>query len=224
MGPVVISFLGIRSPTCDLTPAAAAAAREPPLRCEPRGYVLQELEAAFRLFDWKAYNERFDVSIDALRAVCTSYRSRWSNCKVWAACGQAFVTPAPPPRTLRSLQVPWGAKEAIGGMVAWGAAFVGVGLLFIPVVRSMAGPEGFSGLTAGDKSTFALANQVWQAAHGACVLCTCPALPRSARRPCSCLPTIVALGSPALGPAMPRRVSSYVILWPLAACRWWRRR
>lgn len=57
-------------------------------------------------------------------------------------------------------QVPWGAKETVLGMVAWSAAFVGVGLAFIPVLRAVAGPDGFSGLTATDKSVFALVNQV----------------------------------------------------------------
>lgn len=61
---------------------------------------------------------------------------------------------------LHALQVPWGGKETALGMVAWCAAFLGVGLLFVPLVRSMAGPEGFSGLSAADKSEFALVNQV----------------------------------------------------------------
>ena len=45
-------------------------------------------------------------------------------------------------------------------MVAWCAAFLGVGLLFVPAVRAVAGPGGFAGLSAADKSLFALLNQV----------------------------------------------------------------
>lgn len=55
--------------------------------------------------------------------------------------------------------MPWGAKETAFGMVAWCAAFLGVGLLFVPAVRAVAGPGGFGGLSAGDKSVFALLNQ-----------------------------------------------------------------
>lgn len=55
--------------------------------------------------------------------------------------------------------MPWGAKETVLGMVAWSAAFVGVGLAFIPVLRAVAGPDGFAGLSAADKSVFALLNQ-----------------------------------------------------------------
>lgn len=62
------------------------------------------------------------------------------------------------------MQVPWGGKEVVLGMAAWCAAFVGVGLAFIPVVRAMAGADGFSGLSATDKSVFALANQVAETA------------------------------------------------------------
>lgn len=58
------------------------------------------------------------------------------------------------------LQVPWGAKETVFGMVAWCAGFLGVGLAFIPVAAALAGPAGFSALTASGKSGFALANQV----------------------------------------------------------------
>lgn len=76
----------------------------------------EELEKAYRVFDWKAYNEPFDV--------------------------------------------PWGAKETVFGMVAWCAGFLGVGLAFIPVAAALAGPAGFSALTASGKSGFALANQV----------------------------------------------------------------
>lgn len=56
--------------------------------------------------------------------------------------------------------MPWGAKETALGMVAWSAAFVGVGLAFIPVLKAVAGPDGFAGLSASDKSVFALLNQV----------------------------------------------------------------
>lgn len=45
-------------------------------------------------------------------------------------------------------------------MVGWSAAFAGVGLAFIPVLAAIAGPKGFSGLSAADKSLFALVNQV----------------------------------------------------------------
>lgn len=39
------------------------------------------------------------------------------------------------------VQVPWGAKEVVLGMVGWGITFLLVGLAFIPVARSMAGTE-----------------------------------------------------------------------------------
>lgn len=93
---------------------------EPPAQLTSSQEGPEELETAFRIFDWKAYNEKFDV--------------------------------------------PWGGKEVVLGMAAWCAAFVGVGLAFIPVVRAMAGADGFSGLSATDKSVFALANQVAETA------------------------------------------------------------
>ena len=46
------------------------------------------------------------------------------------------------------------------GMVAWIAAFTAVGLAFLPAVALLSGSGGFAGLTAGQKSLFALANQV----------------------------------------------------------------
>lgn len=61
-------------------------------------------------------------------------------------------------------QVPWGGRETAFGMVAWVASFLAVGLLFVPVVKSLAGPEGFAGLSAGDKGQFALANQIVETA------------------------------------------------------------
>lgn len=61
---------------------------------------------------------------------------------------------------LLRMQVPWGGKETALGMVAWVAAFGGVGLAFIPVLSAVAGPKGFSALSATDKSVFALVNQV----------------------------------------------------------------
>ena len=45
-------------------------------------------------------------------------------------------------------------------MVAWVAAFGGVGLAFIPIVAALAGPKGFAGLSATDRSLAALVNQV----------------------------------------------------------------
>jgi hypothetical protein len=59
--------------------------------------------------------------------------------------------------------VPWGGKETALGMVAWCAAFVGVGLAFIPLVGAVTGSKGgFGGLSAADKSAFALLNQVME--------------------------------------------------------------
>lgn len=72
----------------------------------------------------------------------------------WLLAGTAERSLSFPP------QVPWGAKETVLGMVAWSAAFAGVGLAFIPVLAAIAGPKGFSGLSAADKSLFALVNQV----------------------------------------------------------------
>jgi hypothetical protein len=48
-------------------------------------------------------------------------------------------------------------------MIAWCAAFVGVGLAFIPLVGAVTGGKGgFAGLSAADKSAFALVNQIME--------------------------------------------------------------
>lgn len=93
---------------------------QPPSQLSSNEEEPEELEVAFRIFDWSAYNQRFDV--------------------------------------------PWGGKETAIGMVAWVAAFAGVGLAFIPVLSAVAGPKGFSALSATDKSVFALVNQVAETA------------------------------------------------------------
>ncbi|KAL4420180.1 hypothetical protein ABPG77_008316 [Micractinium sp. CCAP 211/92] len=98
----------------------------PPVEVSSSQDEPEELETAFRLFDWSAYNERFNV--------------------------------------------PWGAKETVLGMVGWSAAFAGVGLAFIPVLAAIAGPKGFSGLSAADKSLFALVNQVIETAASIAII------------------------------------------------------
>lgn len=55
-------------------------------------------------------------------------------------------------------------------MVAWGASFLGVGLAFIPLVRVLAGPEGFAALSQQEKSLFTLANQVLETVVGIAII------------------------------------------------------
>jgi hypothetical protein len=55
-------------------------------------------------------------------------------------------------------------------MIAWVAAFVGVGFAFLPVVQATAGPAGFAGLSASDKSAFALGNQVAETAASLAII------------------------------------------------------
>ena len=62
--------------------------------------------------------------------------------------------------------MPWGGRETAIGMVAWSTSFVLVGLAFVPVVKALAGPGGFSGLSQQQQALFALANQVVETAVG----------------------------------------------------------
>lgn len=148
----------------------------------------QELEKAFRLFDWSAYNERFDVSWAlqrlalqrlALRslllplpcmlpavAVAAAAAAATAACHTHRRCRPIQKMP------LLRCQVPWGAKETALGMVGWCATFAGVGLAFVPLVGAFA-PNGFSGMSAADKSLFALVNQVRNLQGGVDVAAQC---------------------------------------------------
>lgn len=70
------------------------------------------------------------------------------------------------PRYAAKWDVPWGAREAVLGMMGWAGSFVAVGLAFLPLIREYAGPGGFAALTQQDKALLALANQVVATAAG----------------------------------------------------------
>lgn len=57
-------------------------------------------------------------------------------------------------------------------MLAWGASFVAVGLLFIPLARQFAGPGGFSSLSQQEKAIFAFINQSVETVIGLAIVNT----------------------------------------------------